>query len=370
MNENPKMKLAHKIALLLGSILFALILSEIILKVFFPIRSVLEIAELTRPINRRDEYLGFAYMPNLDFTAKTPEYTIRVTTNSLGLRDYEIPEKTPGTCRFLALGDSFTFGHGVNLEETYCKLLEKYLNRNKNVSRKCEVINAGVSGAGTDYELEYLKHYGLKLRPDHILVFFFHKDFAGNLIGFRNLFYVKDGVRHYYNPVWQGWASRVVITRDRFYERSDIVKRILLFKEGLTYKRPAFPKRRKKVPNVNRKTAAATEKIFDELKELVRRRNLKLSVIYIPADGFVFLTPEDFLQHTPQGAQVRDLFEYFQKNDIRYLDLHKVFSAMPDGQKKKLYYRYDQHLTAFGHKITAQALEKFLLENYRDELSR
>ena len=363
-------KLTYKIILLFAAILFTLILSESILKIFFPIRTTIKISELTRPINRQDEHLSFAYMHNLDFTAKTPEYTIRITTNSLGLRDYETPEKTPMTYRFLALGDSFTFGYGVDLKETYCKLLEKNLNRNINVSKKYEVINAGVSGAATDYELAYLKHYGLELKPDHILVFFFHKDFDGNLIGFRNLFYIKDGVRHYYNPVWEGWASRVVITRDKFYEHSDIIKRILLYKASRKYQSPLLPRKQEKVAEVNRKMAAATKKIFNQLRVLTDQEELKLSVIYIPADVFVFMGSEDFLDYTPQGAQVRDLFEYFEKNNIRYLDLHKVFSTMPEEEKHTLYYRYDQHLTPYGHEVAADALEQFLLENYREELTK
>jgi hypothetical protein len=49
-----------------------------------------------------------------------------VKINSYGLRDYEyLLNKPPGATRILALGDSVTFGFGVNLEDTYTKILEQ-----------------------------------------------------------------------------------------------------------------------------------------------------------------------------------------------------------------------------------------------------
>src|SRR3989339_352779 len=65
--------------------------------------------------------------------------------NSQGLRDYEYGLKKPGnSIRIAAVGDSTTFGSGVNLEDTYVKQLEKILN--KNCSKKIEVINFGAGG--------------------------------------------------------------------------------------------------------------------------------------------------------------------------------------------------------------------------------
>src|SRR5262245_54821758 len=42
-----------------------------------------------------------------------------VRTNTLGLRDREYGPKAPGEFRVLSLGDSYAFGYGVELEQSY-----------------------------------------------------------------------------------------------------------------------------------------------------------------------------------------------------------------------------------------------------------
>jgi hypothetical protein len=52
----------------------------------------------------------------------------RVVTNSLGIRDFRPPHESEGKEQILILGDSFTFGYGVALEESYPGALETLLN--------------------------------------------------------------------------------------------------------------------------------------------------------------------------------------------------------------------------------------------------
>ena len=55
---------------------------------------------------------------------KTPEYEFKVQTNSQGFRGWDYPvEKSESTIRILAIGDSFTYGWGVELEDTWPYLL-------------------------------------------------------------------------------------------------------------------------------------------------------------------------------------------------------------------------------------------------------
>lgn len=101
----------------------------------------------------------------------------KVTTNSLGLRDYRPPHKVDNKTQILILGDSFTFGFGVLLEESYPFLLEKLLNADSNNSNnKYEVINAGVPGYDTVQELELLKRIISHYSPKWIIVGFHPSD--------------------------------------------------------------------------------------------------------------------------------------------------------------------------------------------------
>jgi lysophospholipase L1-like esterase len=96
--------------------------------------------------------------------------------NSFGLRDEEFTRTRPdGMYRILSLGDSFTLGQGVRLEDTYPQQMETLLNA-AGGSFRYEVINAGVSGANTRDELEYLRREGLRFAPNLVTVQFYVND--------------------------------------------------------------------------------------------------------------------------------------------------------------------------------------------------
>ena len=71
-----------------------------------------------------------------------------VVTNAEGLRAGRSfqPGAHPGTRRILALGDSITFGFGVDQADSFPEQLERLINREQPQDRPVEVINAGVNG--------------------------------------------------------------------------------------------------------------------------------------------------------------------------------------------------------------------------------
>ncbi len=93
---------------------------------------------------------------------------MRYKINSLGFRGREYNlHKPDGIFRIVVIGDSLTFGDGVEERYHFLTLLEKYY---KNV----EVLNLGVSGFGIDQELLFLKKKGFKFEPDLILAYVAH----------------------------------------------------------------------------------------------------------------------------------------------------------------------------------------------------
>jgi len=108
-------------------------------------------------------------------------YDYTYSNNSLGFRgDREYGPKKPGDFRILLLGDSFTYGLGVNDDQTFAFHLEQYLRQH---SLAAEVINAGCPGKGTDYELKLFQTLGVKLHPDLTVLCFFPNDFEDNARG-------------------------------------------------------------------------------------------------------------------------------------------------------------------------------------------
>lgn len=89
--------------------------------------------------------------------------------NSLGYRDLERAlAKPPGTTRIVALGDSFTWGAGVDFDDAYPQRLERALSRRR--GGPVEVINLALPGFNTADELAVLEKQGFAYRPDLVLV--------------------------------------------------------------------------------------------------------------------------------------------------------------------------------------------------------
>jgi lysophospholipase L1-like esterase len=130
----------------------------------------------------RDPELYHVLAPNLSVEFSSTDWVTHVNTNQLGFRDREVSPKGPYTFRILVLGDSYTFGYGVEMEDSYPEQLEGFLNVQAQQPREYDVINTGVNGYGTIQEFGLLKRHFDSLRPDLVLLgFFTGNDFRNNL---------------------------------------------------------------------------------------------------------------------------------------------------------------------------------------------
>jgi hypothetical protein len=106
---------------------------------------------------------------------------IPFSTNSLGLRDREYASpKPPATFRILMLGDSFTEGGGLPLEDTVAKRVERALS-----ARGCgayEVVNAGTASYSPILEYLQLGQLAPVLQPDLVVLNFDMTDVHDDVI--------------------------------------------------------------------------------------------------------------------------------------------------------------------------------------------
>lgn len=124
----------------------------------------------TLPIAIPNENRIFELKPNYYQKYISPEFQIEITTNSDGLRDIDHTINKPDNVyRIIALGDSFTFGWGVNLNDTWWKVLEDKLNSEKSSRYKYEIINLGVFMYTYDQQFLRLKDKGLNYQPDMVI---------------------------------------------------------------------------------------------------------------------------------------------------------------------------------------------------------
>ena len=102
------------------------------------------------------------------------EFSNRVRTNSNGLRDHETPyEKPPHSRRVLLLGDSMTEAVQVPLGETFSERAEELLSDSLG---HVEVINTGCAGYGTDNEVLFYRHEGVRYDADLVVLVLFTRN--------------------------------------------------------------------------------------------------------------------------------------------------------------------------------------------------
>ena len=121
-----------------------------------------------------DDQLVFRHKPSWE----TRYGDVRVTYNERGLRDRPILPKAAGEYRILALGDSVTFGWGVDQDKTFAARLEPLLQGR--LHRPVRAINSGVGGYNTVQEVTYFKQKGIALQPDLVMLTYVKNDIEVN----------------------------------------------------------------------------------------------------------------------------------------------------------------------------------------------
>jgi lysophospholipase L1-like esterase len=195
--------------LALGGVVFALLVLELALRVFWhepertspqldPIPSSLRglpalkgVLALARP-HARGIFAGVLHRTNRD-GVRGPEYS---------------HEPPPGTFRIVVSGDSVTMGQGVEEDEAYSAVLESFLG-DRGDGRRYEVINLGISGLSIRHIVARLEKVGLRYRP-HLVVY-----------GFT----LNDIEGEHYEPADQETVARAQARMNRFEDsRSQLLR--------------------------------------------------------------------------------------------------------------------------------------------------
>lgn len=148
---------------LLGIVtLFGLVVTELILR-----SMSLQESEESRSHVVRTDYLPVKLKPN--YSGRL--WDIPFSTNRYGFRDEEdfpaIPEDRE--FRILSMGDSIGFGLGIEAEKHYTKVAQRRLNH-PGSEKRYRIVNAGGQGYSPSGYFVYLRHEGLSLHPDMVIV--------------------------------------------------------------------------------------------------------------------------------------------------------------------------------------------------------
>ncbi|MBP01247.1 MAG: hypothetical protein CMM25_00345 [Rhodospirillaceae bacterium] len=134
---------------------------------------------------------------------------VRVRTNSDGLRENGRAVANSESVRVLMLGDSITFGWGVDERNTVSAQLEEHFE--KSLGPKVKVLNSGVGNYNTAMEVAWFTKYGLAMLPDIVVLNIFINDAEPTPI---------------YSKI--NWWDRYLYSRVIFFGALDTVSRRLL----------------------------------------------------------------------------------------------------------------------------------------------
>ncbi|MCH2171069.1 GDSL-type esterase/lipase family protein [Myxococcota bacterium] len=329
-------------ALVCLSLMFSFSVMEIAVRSFHPapIRWVYpqefydfdpEIAHTLRPLQR-------------SYTHDKP-----VSINSLGIRDREFSESPEaGTTRILAIGDSQTFGNGLNAADTWPKQLERELEiKNDPQGVRWEVLNGGIPGTDTWQHERWLGRMMDLYHPEIVVL----------------AFYVND-VSPTYSPQQRGSAkkSNTLVNRVGYLlKRSAVVSLALQRLSALEHSEQS-------------KQGRAFEDyiLTGEFNERVERgwtqvtQSLKAMKATTDSKGADFI-----LAILPRRDQVAGILESNAYNRriaaiatearIHSVDLLTELKQGFETDGQSLFIRWDGHNSAQANKLVAQRISKVLL---------
>ena len=254
-----------------------------------------------------------------------PEFVRDLRTNSLGFRDEEF-DSEPGEeeLRWMCLGDSFTFGIGVDLEETWPQLIESDLQ--DRLGRPVEVINAGFA-AGSHYPpgyLPWLKSDGVLFSPSLLVLGICLNDLHKKI---PTLAYPRPDPK----PVLGGRSRLLHLVRTVLAERRQ---------RGV----------KRNYGDVVRADPGPWQEVSAsllEMKQLLAEHNCEFVVAILP-----------MLSQLDESYPYRELHElvaeFCGENDVRYVDLFEAVNGEVD--RDLWVHRSDQHPNGRGHRLLADGL--------------
>src|SRR3989344_3744008 len=360
----------------------------------------------TFAIFQEDESLPFTLKPNVKdyrFTSNMVEFSNLVSTNSFGFRGKEISQEKPkDVYRILLLGDSVTFGWGVEDDQTFAFIAEEALNQwsqEKGLNTKFEVINGGfTAGRSLDSYYVYIKKEAFKFNPDLVIINHFPaNDYAPDMsetqwegLGEKGLpkrvvsrfNTIKNGYQvDIYNRNWKydipllrnsHFGILVMSSMERFTPSLvRLIKKYLL----------DFPQDVPRLIDSNEIAYCLSiliekycppeltalfkkgQRLMLGTRDLAVANNVQFAVIIIPSIQQI----EDILRHNDIEAAVteaepqRTLSNFFKKNNIESLNFLPYFVT---SNYKDYFYLRDWHWNQNGHKLAGGKLAEFIIGKY------
>jgi len=282
-----------------------------------------------------DRLIGWKLPPHALVEESAPDYSVTYRANAQGFRSGHDFTRPTARRRIVLLGDSYTFGTGVENRATFAARLEDEL-------RRVRTYNFCIGGFGVDQMWMTLRHYALRVKPDVVVLSFIRNDLD------RALSAIRRGHDWLAKPTFRLEGGRLVpMTIDNrpgaayrwVTARSRLVELARGFESSLGWRFPLGYRWR-----LNRA-------LFTALRDECRTAGVPLVVVHIPVNN-----------RTPSPMLAGE----FAELGIPFLDLQDRLPADADA----LYFEHDPHFSPAGHEFAAEEIARFLIEQGLAEPAR
>ena len=307
--------------------------------------------------------------PNFNGNFPTSEIKGNIRINSKGLRDYERTYLKKVDFRILGLGDSFTFGHGVEFNESFLTKLELLLKLKFGES-KIEIIKSGSPGFSIKHYFNFLRKEGYKYDPDMTVLFFF----IGNDTHI-NAKLSKNPTKSELNSSGNFFWSVKSFLRENSHLYSYVVAILKtnikiassLYKLGLATGLYEFRQIEILRKNHSEQYEIEWQKTFEYLNK-IKSLSKNLLLILLPSREQVnsdrlrnALTQLDYdKKQIDIYSPNRKLIDFLNKEEIKYLDLLNGFISSYQKNNESLFFVIDPHYNVAGHKFVAKRVYSYL----------
>lgn len=345
----------EKTALTVVGLVIAFLLMEVILRILYPWLKF----EYPFPqgLYINDPDLGYVPNPNFKGRMKGFEFSPIIKINSQGFRDCEVCLKNNV---IIGLGDSYTMGYNVALDDTYLKKIEKRLN--------IKAINGGVGGYGTKQELIFYKKFGSRYNPSLVLLgYHIGSDLFDNIEDVNKRKVVDGFVTTNKRINYLKRHFVVFYFLKRRVAANEILKNLFQKLDLLRYLGISEDKQLlqfyQTVPKELKGYWENTFRILREFQSIVQEQGATFILILIPTRYQVIDSKwyEVMGRYEKKGITLdrfkpNKLILNFCENDkIPVIDLTKEF--MKESRKGKvLHYTYDPHWNEDGHLLASEII--------------
>jgi len=298
-----------------------------------------------------DRLLGWFHRPGERGTFSRGEFSHRASINFLGFRDPERalpgPRGEGDPARVLVFGDSFTWGHGVEDEEVFTRLLEES-------SPGVEFWNMAVSAYSTDQELLLFRKYGRDLHSTLVLVMVSRNDFEGN---------ASSAYSTYPKPVFVEEGGKLALAGvpvpDRGFRLQALewLRRRSAFINGFAWMLgiEGAKESRPRLDSVGQ--IDLTLEILRQFSSEAAGAGARFALGLIPSVAHVYFGPVPHLE----ARRFEAMRGWGRDAGVPVLDLVPCFREAFEGTGLWYHYREDKHWTAEGHRLAAACVKEDLL---------